>query len=424
MANQDPPPFVHVDAATEASARRRGSDPRELERCTEAVLRRVYACLPAAPPHAAAAALLAALPGPDPSGEDRLSALPSPLLHDIVARLPPRDAARTAALSRPRRPVWRGEPLVLADVHLLPGGPRQPRRADTPALAAAVSRALAAHPGPFRAVHLVCGYMGAHQRQLARWARTLADKGVQELVLVNRPWPLNVPLPAELLDAAALTRLYLGVWRFPDTSALPRRAAPLFPVLRELVLCSVVIESRDMEFLLAGCPVLETFGMLGSRAKGMRLRLAGPRLRCVQICVYIVESIAVVDAPNLERLLLHRSVTPDGPCIGLKIGNAPKLRLLGYLEPGIHMMEIRDTVITAGVRASPRNMVASVKILSLNVRFGVLNDVKMLPAFLRCFPNVETLYIVVLKKLTKSVASSISRSEMRLARSNASRPSR
>jgi hypothetical protein len=47
------------------------------------------------------------------------------------------------------------------------------------------------------------------------------------------------------------------------------------------------------------------------------------------------------------------------------------------------------------IKMSTRTMLTSVKILSLNVRFGVRNDVKMVPTFLRCFPNVESLHIMV-----------------------------
>ncbi|KAL6841179.1 hypothetical protein ACP4OV_029148 [Aristida adscensionis] len=371
MADREP--LVHLDARAAAEARRRGQDPYELDRCTMVVLHHVYTSLPATPVDAAAC--LAALPGPDPSGEDRLSVLPFALLHGIASGLPIKDAA----LSHRWRPVWRCSPLVFADAHLLPGVP-EGLHAATPGLVAAASRVLAAHPGLFRSVHLVFGHMDAHQRQLARWARTLADKGVQELVLVNRPSPLDVPLPA------ALTRLYLGVWKFP------------------IVLCCVIMEHRDLDCLLAESPVLEALGILGSR-NPLRLRLAGQRLRCVQVCVSYVESIAVVDAPNLERLFLSGAWTHNGSCIRLRIGKAPKLRLLGYLQPGVHMLEIRDTVITAGIRASPSSMAPNVKILGLNVRFGVQNDAKMLPVFLKCFPNVENLYI--LSERSKEVTSKL-----------------
>lgn len=40
-------------------------------------------------------------------------------------------------------------------------------------------------------------------------------------------------------------------------------------------------------------------------------------------------------------------------------------------------------------------MVPSVKILALKVRFEIRKEAKMLPAFLRCFPNLETLHVLV-----------------------------
>ncbi|TVU07252.1 hypothetical protein EJB05_47300 [Eragrostis curvula] len=240
--------------------------------------------------------------------------------------------------------------------------------------------------------------MGAYPRGLQRWVQTLVNKEVQELVLVNRPWPRDMPLPAELLAAATLTRLFLGFWKFPDTSALPRGGgAAAFPNLRELVLSAMDIDSRDLDFLLDGSPALEKLGIQGRISnKGIRLRLVGQRLRCVQLHVSAVESIAVVDAPRLERLFLSGSRMREGSFIRLKIGNAPKLSLLGYLEPGTHMLEIGNSVINfAGTSSNLRSMAPSVKVLGLHVRFGVQNDVKMLPAFLKCFPNVETLHIMV-----------------------------
>ena len=351
MAHQNPTPFVYLDAAAAADARRRGMDPHVLEQTTQDLLKFLYMCLPDTPVYAGAA--LSALPASSGDADDQISALPFGLLRNIVSRLPAKDAAHTSVLSRRWRPVSRCTPLALADAHLLPGvleGFRQPARADTPALAATVSRAVAAHPGPFRAVHLVCGYYAdaARQRELARWVQTFAAKGVEELVLVNRPWLLDMPLPAALLDIATLTRLYLGLWKFPGTSALPhpnRGAAAVFPHLRELVLCSMEVESRDMEYLLAGSPVLENLGIVGARKNVTRLRLVGQHLRCVQICLSAIDSVAVVDTPSLERLFLWETMVLDGSCARLRIGKAPKLRVLGYLNPGIHMLEIRNTVI-------------------------------------------------------------------------------
>ncbi|KAF8666102.1 hypothetical protein HU200_053814 [Digitaria exilis] len=222
MANQNQETFVHIDARTAADMRRRGMDPHQMEQATRILLYNLYTSLPAPP--VSAAACLSALPSASSNGEDRISSLPFALLREIVSRLPVKDAVRTAVLSRRWHLVWLCSPLVFTDAHLIPGFiERRGRttRVDTLGLVAAVKRVLAAHPGPFRSVHLVCGYMDAHQRQLARWVQTLADKGITDLVLVNRPWPLDVPLPAALLGVSTLTRLYLGIWKFPDTLSHP-----------------------------------------------------------------------------------------------------------------------------------------------------------------------------------------------------------
>lgn len=77
----------------------------------------------------------------------------------------------------------------------------------------------------------------------------------------------------------------------------------------------------------------------------------------------------------------------------LRIGDAPSLHTLGYLEPG-QVLELQGTVIMPGIRPSQSAMLTSVNILSLDVCFGVRNDVKMVPTFLKCFPNAERLHIV------------------------------
>nr|CAB3483989.1 unnamed protein product [Digitaria exilis] len=311
MANQNQETFVHIDARTAADMRRRGMDPHQMEQATRILLYNLYTSLPAPP--VSAAACLSALPSASSNGEDRISSLPFALLREIVSRLPVKDAVRTAVLSRRWHLVWLCSPLVFTDAHLIPGFiERRGRttRVDTLGLVAAVKRVLAAHPGPFRSVHLVCGYMDAHQRQLARWVQTLADKGITDLVLVNRPWPLD---------------------------------------------------NRDLDFLLAGSPVLEVLGIQGANTGCASAFPAGKSGAC-----RYASSIAVVDTPSLERLLIRESMTREGSFIRIKIGNAPNLRLLGYLNPGIHMLEIRNTVITAGIRASPSTMAPSVKILGLH----------------------------------------------------------
>ncbi|KAJ1261422.1 hypothetical protein BS78_09G028600 [Paspalum vaginatum] len=394
------PPFPLNEAS-----RRRGQDPQEVEALFGRLLSYIYHALP--DPPVSAYGDLCILFDADGGGVDRLSLLPDSLLANIVSRLPVKDAARTAVLSRRWRPVWRAAPLVLLDTHLLPGPdadypdaiPTHLDRARSAAVAAAVSRVLAAHPGPFRCVRLACCYMDEHRAQFERWLRLLARKGVQELFLINRPWPLEIrsPIPATLFGMPDLTCLYLSFCVLPDTAGLPRGAA--FPRLRQLGLCALAVRARELEFFLSRSPVLDVLCFEGLVAP-LRLRLVSHSLRCLQVHACKLDRIAVVDAPRLERLFLHTHPSEGRKNI-VKIGDAPALRLFGQFAMENDELQVGNTIIKAGTVANPSAMVPAVKTLDVEVRFGVRGDAKMLPSFLRCFPNVERLHIHS-KKTTES----------------------
>ncbi|VAI03643.1 unnamed protein product [Triticum turgidum subsp. durum] len=383
-----------MGAEAESMLRQIGAYTPNLDGHTVTLLSCVHSVLPPPPLVSNHAALSALLPPRQDGGDDRISDLPDKLLRDIVSRLPVKDGARTAALSCRWRGVWRSVPLVLVDSDLLPvrtGSGLQVAHADAQRVASAVTRILEAHPGPFRCVHLICSFLDKCPDLLARWLQLLAVKGVQELVLVNRPWPLNMPIPPTFFAMATLTRLYLGVFEFPDTRILPRAAS--FPHLRELGLCCVqILRREDMDFILARSPVLEILCIQVNMLM-KHLILVSRSLRCVQIIESIDLSIALKDAPNLERLIIWAATVRDGVPRSVKIDHAPALSLLGYLDPERHSLEIGNTVIKAGTTASPSTMVPSVKILGIRVCFGVRNIAKMLPCFLRCFPNVERLHL-------------------------------
>ncbi|KAK3161148.1 hypothetical protein QOZ80_1BG0072930 [Eleusine coracana subsp. coracana] len=369
----------------------------------EEFLRIVLTCLPA-PPFFCTVGRRPSSSGGG-GGADRISCLPDAVLSNIVSRLPAKDAARTAALSRRWRRVWASTPLVLDDTHLidLPAGVGAGPAAvpvDWIAVTNAVSRILIRHPGPFRFVCLTCCYMSLVERpgRLARWLRRFATAGVEDLVLVNRPWPMNLHLPVDVLQIASLRTLYLGFWNFPDTADLPSGPA-VFPHLREIGLCHVQINTVDIDHLLACSPVLEKFAFVLNcfNQFHIRIRIPSRSLQCVVFWMSLTKELDVVVAPNLERLILWQWIScSPGSYLHMKvrIGYATKLKVLGYLEPSINQLMIGSTIIESGTKMSPSTMVPSVSILALKVRFGVRKEAKMLPTFLRCFPNTETLHIM------------------------------
>ncbi|XP_051199561.1 F-box/LRR-repeat protein 13-like [Lolium perenne] len=311
---------------------------------------------------------------------DRLSALSDDLLHEIITQyLPVTEAAKTAALARRWRHLWKSTPLVLRDAAL-----------PEPARDAAVPRVLAEHPGHFSAVVLLDCRLASLDRELPDWPRLLADKHTQKLYLANRSTP-NLTydalphIPADILRCDSLQELLLGFWAFPVD--LSHGAGISLPNLRCLTLIMVAIRDDDLEHLITACTVLEILKLSGTTPK--RIHLRSPSLRCALVGLSRVEDFAVVDAPLLERLVLFL----PSKVTTVKIGYAANLRVLGHLDTRVHRLQIRDTAIGLNTVPSTSTAIPSVKILAVTVNFGVLWEVKMLACFLRCFPNIDTLHI-------------------------------
>ncbi|GJM87864.1 hypothetical protein PR202_ga03860 [Eleusine coracana subsp. coracana] len=289
-------------------------------------------------PVSAAAPLATALAARAPAdGVDRISDLPDEILKDIVSRLPAKFAVRTGALASGWRGIWRSVPLVLTDSDVFPDP------ISTPNLVVDAASVLAAHPGPIRCFYLTSvtwSFVPSHEAEIARWLRLLAAKGIQELVLNNRPWPYELPLPAALFSCTTLTRLHVGIWKFPDTTALPPTAG--FPHLRELVL-SVLMQDEDLAFMLDRSPALEFLTIIASQS-ALRLRLVSRSLRFLQLATCGLSEIDVADAPRLERLFLLRNLCRKDVS-RIRIRNAPNLHMLGYWQPDHAELEITDNII-------------------------------------------------------------------------------
>ncbi|OEL15305.1 hypothetical protein BAE44_0023674 [Dichanthelium oligosanthes] len=315
-------------------------------------------------------------------GEDNISRLPDALLSNIVSRLPTKEAARTVVLSTRWRGVWAATPLLVDDAHLV--GAHGPR--DIP-IVRAVSRCVAAHLSPVHAVRVTRVSFYSHEYALQRLVADLADKDVQDLILFSRPWPLNMPLPEDILRCASLERLYLGVWRFPEvTAARP----PVFDKLRELGLFHCIVLDEEVDALLAHCPKLEILSIVMSYGSPSRLRIVSRSLQVVVDWKSTLDEVVVQDAPCLERLILQTFETRRP----VKIVGAPRLEVLGFLDLSLHELEIGGIAITAGMNMRSRAMVPSLKILAVTVQFARNQEAKMLPTLLKCFPRLETLHVL------------------------------
>lgn len=107
-------------------------------------------------------------------------------------------ATPTAILATRWRGIWRSSPLFLRDADLL----HAPSEDEPSRAAATIGRILADHPGPFAKVHLTCYSYASRERELAEWARLLAARGVQDLILIS---DRDIPPCTHLYCASHLT---------------------------------------------------------------------------------------------------------------------------------------------------------------------------------------------------------------------------
>ncbi|KAG0541449.1 hypothetical protein BDA96_02G017600 [Sorghum bicolor] len=290
----------------------------------------------------------------------RISSLPDDVLGDIVSLLPTRDGARTQVLSSRWRHLWRSAPLNL-HLHLHddddddPFGPRF--------RASEVSRILPAHPGPCRRFAMSFRYASYHYPTTAAvdaWLRSPALDDLQELLLFYH-YP-RLPLPPSLR-------------RFSST-------------LRSLTLSNVSISGSALRALLAGCPVLQSFLLIGTTYVSSRLQIVSPSLRSIKVSSYWRSlELVIEDTPCLERIHLQ---CKEKTHMNISVISAPRLAILGELCDDTPSLQFGTTLLQGSTVVTMADAVNSVKVLSLS-RVKLCLDAAI--NLLKCFPHLEKLHI-------------------------------
>ncbi|XP_051184638.1 F-box/FBD/LRR-repeat protein At3g26920-like [Lolium perenne] len=328
--------------------------------------------------------------------EDLISKLPDDILGTIISLLPTKDGARTQALARRWRPLWRSSPLNLEANYRLCSS--QFKRIPI------VSKILSDHTGPAR--RFVFNFIRLHKDrkrfaeealQIESWFRSPALAKLQNLCISFRlledthgdkmlyPLPPSVFLCAPTLVVARISFCYF-----------PKEIVPsgCFPLLKQLQLCWVSISEDVFHGVLSACHVLESL-YLWSIADVGCFHISSPTLRSVGLCTCFSGKgeLVVEDAPLLQRLLLPY---PGQGGDTIRVIKAPKLEILGLLSPSISEIKIENLLLKSLTPASFKNTVSTVKILSLQFSVPDLNAVIDV---LRCFPCLETLCITLRESL-------------------------
>ncbi|KAK1609324.1 hypothetical protein QYE76_032997 [Lolium multiflorum] len=363
-------------------------------------------------------------PGSSSAGDgvslDFINSLPDAVLCTIVSLLPTKDGARTQAVSRRWRPLWRSAPLNLVADSTLSGQERK--------RVVYVSKILAEHPGP--ALRFEIPYI--RERYYCKtecWLRSQALTNLQELVFgydADDSLPSLRPLlpPSALCFAPTLHVASFGGCRFPDLPAaqslnfphlkelrlsrvtMSNFSAPSlkFPHLKQLTLYGVSISGDALHSMLIGCLSLESLLLENNVGIG-HLRISSSTLRSIGFSppykgedATIFQELVIEDAPRLERLL---PLNPDDGPRSIQVIRAPKLQVLGLLSDGISKLHIGTTVFQELTAISLTTTMHTMRILVID---SIGPNLDSVIGFLRCFPCLERLYVIShLRKEMKNV---------------------
>ena len=335
---------------------------------------------------------------------------------------PHRDGARTHAISRRWRPLWRAAPLNLQVDRSLSGQDRK--------RIIFVPKILADHPGPARRLALPMIRLRNRYAQIDGWLRSQALTGLQEIKFCYEVEDPEVPYPlppSALRFAPTLCVAEFCCCDFPNEMALSLN----FPCLKNLTLNRASMSEAALHCLLSSCPVLESLWLEGNVGVGC-LHINSATLMSISFRALsswnrvrnpiMLQELVIEDAPCLQKLLL---IDPKNGPATIRVMQAPTLKIMGMLSAGISELVLGTTVFQVAaiildlavcfsicclvivpnvscfcfqnfhqemVALSLTTLMPTVKVLSL-VSLGPNLD--SVVHFLKCFPCVEKLYITV-----------------------------
>ncbi|MED6123406.1 hypothetical protein PIB30_048886 [Stylosanthes scabra] len=266
---------------------------------------------------------------------DRLSGLPKTILHDILARLPYKDAAKTSALSKTWRDTWSSYPNLFSKMDILIDYV-------TKRLLRLCAQGLTIKEFKLNLIYLLHPPHGSHD--VDRWIQMASESGVELLELylsngsIGREYSEDIwyDLPLCVIEAKSLTKLVLTGGIIVGQEFLNHSIK--FSSVKMLSLSRVLFRHEGViEHLISRCPLIEHLTVEHCSVYN-HLSIDGPQVdrichvkslflnglqKLKEVDVQGIEE-EHIDSPNLEKLC-YSHFKLGGP-LKLNFDSCTKLR--------------------------------------------------------------------------------------------------
>ncbi|XP_051188520.1 FBD-associated F-box protein At3g52670 [Lolium perenne] len=315
--------------------------------------------------------------------QDHINRLPDAVLGSIVSLLHTKEGARTQAISRRWRPLWRSAPLNLVVDYKL--------ECKGQTTIEIIRKILSEHPGPARRFSFWL-LVSDCADEIGGWLGSEALDNLQELEITYGRLVADRKTVYLLPSSTFRFAPTLRVAKFHDCN-FPNFIVPEFPCLKQLTLDRVTISEDILQGIISGCSALESLELKGNRGIA-RLCICSQTLKSLGFCAdrrnrgVFLQELVIEDAPLLERLL------PLDPKYGpptIWIISAPKLKILGMLSEDIAELHFGTMVFQKMIAVSLTTKVHTMRVLVLD---SVGPNLDTVINFIKCFPHLERLYVI------------------------------